>query len=111
MVAYEATFFLNQTLPLLVTLGSPLGLQNIVYQRPQPPVFPGKVLRWMNIADADDLVAAEPNLEILFGAGKPDGAVFEGGYTVDNGAEPHNSSFYLGKKEVGAAVGAVFSPV
>jgi hypothetical protein len=27
MVAYEATFFLNQT------LGSPLGLRNIIYQR------------------------------------------------------------------------------
>jgi pimeloyl-ACP methyl ester carboxylesterase len=39
VVAFEAAHFLQQPLPLLVTLGSPLGLQNIVYQRlrPQPP--------------------------------------------------------------------------
>lgn len=113
VVAFEAAHFLQQPLPLLVTLGSPLGLRNIVYQRlrPQPPVFPPQVRRWVNIADRDDLVAAEPNLEVLFGAGKPEGALFECGYTVDNGAEPHNSSFYLGKREVGAPVGAVFSAV
>jgi hypothetical protein len=94
-----------------VTLGSPLGLQNIVYRRlrPQPPAFPAQVQRWINIADRDDFVAADPNLGVLFGAGKPDSALFECGYMVDNGAEPHNSSFYLSKKEVGAPVGTVFS--
>jgi hypothetical protein len=35
----------------------------------------------------------------------PTGAVFEGGYTVDNGANPHNADFYLGKAKVGTAVG------
>src|SRR5262245_23975569 len=42
VVAYEACFALKRPLPLLVTVGSPLGLSNIVYQRlrPQPPVFP-----------------------------------------------------------------------
>jgi hypothetical protein len=112
VVAYEAAHRMNQPLPLLLTLGSPLGLQTIVYQRlrPQPPAFPPKVERWVNIADQDDFIAAEPNLEGLFGAGLPGGAVFEGGYTVDNGAEPHNSDFYLGKREVGKPVGTVFSP-
>jgi len=53
VVAYEATHFLREPLPLLVTLGSPLNLHTIIYQRlrPQPPVFPPKVQRWVNIAD------------------------------------------------------------
>src|SRR6516225_8981118 len=42
VVAYEATQELEHPLPLLITLGSPLGLNTIVYQRlrPQPPSFP-----------------------------------------------------------------------
>ena len=90
-------------------MGSPLGLQTIIYQRlqPQPPGFPQNVQRWVNVADHDDFIAAEPNLEGLFRAGIPAGAVFEGGYTVDNGAEPHNADFYLGKAQVGKPVGEV----
>ena len=39
----------------------------------------------------------------------PEGASFEGGYTVDNGAEPHNSDFYLGKVQVGKEIGKIFN--
>jgi hypothetical protein len=104
VVAYEVAHLIKQPLPILLTLGSPLGLQTVVYQRlrPQPPGFPPKVLRWVNVADRDDLVATEPDLGGLFGSGMPDGAVFETGYTVDNGASPHNSLFYLGKAQVAA---------
>lgn len=110
VIAYEAAHLMKQPLPLLVTLGSPLGLQTIVYQRlrPQPPGFPPMVRQWVNIADRDDFIAAEPNLADLFGAGIPASAKFEGGYTVDNGADPHNSDFYLGKAQVGRVVGETF---
>lgn len=111
VVAYEAVQRLSQPLPLLVTLGSPLGLQTIIYQRlrPQPPGFPPAVHRWVNVADRDDFIAAEPDLTGLFGARMPAGAVFEGGYTVDNGAQPHKADFYLGKSQVGRAVGELFA--
>ena len=111
VIAYEAAHLMKQPLPLLLTLGSPLGLQTIIYQRlrPQPPGFPPAVRRWVNIADRDDFIAAEPNLEGLFHAGMPAGTTFEGGYTVDNGADPHNSDFYLGKAQVGKPLGEVFS--
>lgn len=111
VVAYEAAHLMRQPLPLLLTLGSPLGLQTIIYQQlqPQPPGFPPSVRRWVNIADRDDFIAAEPNLEGLFSAGIPVGASFKGGYTVDNGAQPHNSDFYLGKVQVGREIGQVFS--
>jgi hypothetical protein len=110
VAAYETAHRINQPLPLLITLGSPLGLQTIVYARlrPEPPGFPPLVRRWVNIADRDDFIAAEPDLKGLFGKGVPTGAIFESGYTVDNGAEPHNAQFYLGKAQVGKPVGEVF---
>jgi pimeloyl-ACP methyl ester carboxylesterase len=109
VAAYEVAHRRNQPLPLLITLGSPLGLRTIVYERlrPQPPGFPPLVQRWVNIADRDDFIAAEPDLRGLFKQGMSIRAVFESGYTVDNGAEPHNAQFYLGKAQVGKPVGEV----
>ena len=42
VVAFEAAQTLDHPLPLLVTIGCPLGLHTIVYERvrPQPPRFP-----------------------------------------------------------------------
>jgi hypothetical protein len=52
---------LPKPLPLLITLGSPLGLRTVVYDRvvPQPPCYPPRVQWWVNIADRNDLIAAE----------------------------------------------------
>jgi hypothetical protein len=107
VVAYEAAHRLAQPLPLLVTLGSPLGLRTIVYERlhPQPPGYPARVGRWVNLADRDDFIAAAPDLAPLFGTGQPAGALFEGGWTVDNGAEPHRAMFYLTKQETARPIG------
>jgi hypothetical protein len=106
VVAYEAAHRLAQPLPLLVTFGSPLGLRTIVYERlrPQPPGFPPRVGRWVNVADRDDFIAAAPDLAALFG-GQPAPALFEGGWMVDNGAEPHRATFYLTKQETARPVG------
>jgi hypothetical protein len=107
VVAYEAAHQLAQPLPLLVTLGSPLGLRTIVYERlrPHPPGFPQQVRQWVNVADRDDLVAAAPDLTPLFSAHQPATARFEGGWTVDTGAEPHTATFYLNKAQVGRPIG------
>jgi hypothetical protein len=105
VVAYEACFRLRHSLPLLVTIGSPLGLANVVYQRlrPQPPVFPPLVRRWVNIADRNDVVAAEPDLRRFFGAVPPE-AVFEA-VAVTNGKDAHKAESYLTAVEVGRAIG------
>ena len=102
---------MQHPLPLLVTLGSPLGLDTIIYPklRPQPPTYPPKALRWVNIADSDDFVAAEPDLTKFFSNGIPSTASFEGAHTVDNGAKPHNVDFYLTKAQVGKPVGETLS--
>lgn len=106
VVAYEAAAQLSRPLPLLVTIGSPLGLRTVIYDRliPQPPTFPARVARWVNVADRDDLVAARPDLTNLFTAGKPDGAVLESTATVDNGAQPHSAVFYLPQREVAGPI-------
>ncbi|WP_256591130.1 MULTISPECIES: hypothetical protein [unclassified Pseudomonas] len=103
VVAYEAAHQLHQRLPLLVTLGSPLGLHSIIYQRlvPQPPCYPPMVQRWVNVADVNDLIAVEPDLRGMFGIGLPADSIFESESTVDNGSEPHRADFYLGKQAVG----------
>ncbi len=111
VVAFEAAQRLDHPLPLLITMGCPLGLRTVVYERvrPQPPRFPPAVLRWVNIADRNDIVAAEPDLTPLFGSTVPPGAVLEGGYTVENGAKPHQADFYLTKTQVGRPIGVLFS--
>jgi hypothetical protein len=110
-VAYEVAHRLEQPLPLLVTLGSPLGLDTVVYPklRPQPPTFPPHVRRWVNVADRSDLVAAEPDLAPFFGT-VPEEAVFDSRATVDNGAEPHRATFYLTKAEVGRPLAECLHP-
>jgi hypothetical protein len=107
VIAYEVVAKLQQPLPLFLTIGSPLGLQTIVYQklRSQPPAFPANVQRWVNVSDRDDFIAAEPDLSKMFSRGIPPGASFESTHTVDNGADPHNAGFYLTKAEIGRPIG------
>ena len=105
VVAYEAVHRHAHPMALLVTMGSPLGLRTVVLDRVRPPArYPSQVARWVNVADRDDVVAAAPDLSSLF-PGVPPSCRFDGGYTVDNGAEPHSARFYLTSREVGRAIG------
>lgn len=123
VIAYEVAAQLDRPLPLLITLGSPLGLRTIIYDKvlPHPPVFPPNVHRWVNIADTNDLVAAEPDLSELFpvrdtqlleskwlekGPGGQ-GALLNG--VVNNGPEPHSAIYYLKNWQVGVAVSRVLN--
>ena len=95
----------DQPVPLLVTLGSPLGLSAISQRlQPQPPAFPAAVRRWVNIAAPDDVVAARRELHAVFDRDRPHDALFEDTWNVDNGSKPHQINFYLTKKSCGAAV-------
>ncbi|MGA4988522.1 hypothetical protein [Nonomuraea bangladeshensis] len=69
VVAYE-TLWANPDLriELLITLGSPLGMRNVVFERLLPAPINGRgerppgVARWVNIADKDDIAAIPPGL-------------------------------------------------
>lgn len=120
VLAYEvASSYLTFPLPLLVTMGSPLGLRTIIYDRiqPRPPVYPSKVRCWVNVADRNDLVAAEPQLADLFPNGNGSVGVTEGriqsGWlndeAVNNGPRPHEGEYYLRKRAVGRPLASAFA--
>jgi hypothetical protein len=109
VIAYEVAHQLDHPV-LLVTLGSPLGLRHVIYERtrPQPASFPPRVHRWVNVADREDLIAAIPDLGLLF-PGRPGAATFESGVEVKNGAKPHSGKSYLESLEVGQEVAAALA--
>src|SRR5690606_5546430 len=73
IVAYEVLSLLKRgeiALDALVTLGSPLGLQEVQDYLQPPPAVPAVVARWHNFADPLDLVAFDKMLASDFrGAG------------------------------------------
>jgi hypothetical protein len=119
VVAYEALNALDasgageglkdgrgQRVRALVTLGSPLGIRNLIFDRLQPPpgggrgAWPGGPgLVWTNVADAGDVVALVKDLRPAFGDHLY-------GYVVHNGAHAHDASAYLTDPLTGAAIAA-----
>ncbi|MFG2946325.1 alpha/beta hydrolase [Streptomyces adustus] len=65
VVAMEALQSYEGPVPLLVTVGSPLGLRSVVRDRmrPQPLRVPESVDEWLNFWDRDDLVVGRPRWE------------------------------------------------
>jgi pimeloyl-ACP methyl ester carboxylesterase len=110
VVAYEALCAHPQW-PVLtfVTLGSPLGIRNLIFDRlmPAPTAISGKlraawpsgVESWTNVADVADVVALAKDLRPLFGDSVSC-------YVVDNGSHAHDVRPYLTAAETGAAIAA-----
>lgn len=103
VVAWEACQALDRPLPMLITLGSPLGLDTVIYPRlrPQPPAWPPPVRRWVNVAHPDDIVAADPDLGPLFPG--PDDLAIES-HTPPSKHEHHAAAGYLEEQATGHAV-------
>jgi hypothetical protein len=103
VVAYETLcHFQSDNAPAFATLGSPLGIPNLIFDRLEPrPVFgvghwPGSVPEWINIADRHDMVAAVKRLAPLFGPTVRD-------VSVENEALAHDVVPYLTAAETGKA--------
>ena len=107
VVAYEA-LCAHPEWPVntLITLGSPLGIRNLIFDclKPAPRdglgSWPGNVQRWVNIFDRGDVVALVKDLKPLFGRA---GVTIED-ISIDNGATAHGSGPYLTAKETGDAI-------
>lgn len=111
VVAYEALCAnLDWPVRVLVTLGSPLGIANLIFDRLQPIPRPGKDARasprghwpgkgraWTNIADEADVVALVKDLRPGFGSEVD-------GWIIDNGAHAHSAKPYLIAVETGRAI-------
>jgi hypothetical protein len=106
VVAYEALCRKPENVVSFVSLGSPLGIQNLIFQklRPRPSAeniggWPGLVKHWINIADKGDIVALEKKLAPFFGKEVRDILVY-------NGSDAHHGERYLTTKEAGEAITA-----
>lgn len=99
VVAYEV-LCAKPDLPVttFVTLGSPLGIPNLVFDRlePEPGRWPN-VSAWTNIADRGDVVALAKELRPLFGDRVRD-------ILIHNGAKAHDVRPYLTARETGLAI-------
>lgn len=108
VVAYEFLCANQEPRPrALVTLGSPLGLRHVVFDRLRPAprdeggspcgAWPGSGRTWTNIADSGDVVAVVEDLRPLFG---PDLKQVR----VHNGAHAHDMNPYLTDRATGEAI-------
>lgn len=112
VVAYEALCSLSaeRTAELhLVTMGSPLGIPNLIFERLEPTPLeisrqnsgrsPG-VLSWTNLSAPNDVVALIKQLEPLFDFNICDFSV-DNGYVRDN---PHAVGAYLNTETTAQAI-------
>jgi hypothetical protein len=87
----------------LVTLGSPLGIRNLIFDKLDPcptnerGAWPGSVNHWFNVSDVGDVVALVKSIKGPFGDHVEDRSIF-------NGASAHDVTRYLTAKETGDAV-------
>jgi hypothetical protein len=106
VVAYETLH--HSTHPsALITLGSPLGLQNVIYREGRlqvwPAHVPANVSSWYNFAAKDYLVAARLDIAPYFPPA-PGSAVTPISHIVDTGSKPHDIIHYLTQPSCGQAV-------
>jgi hypothetical protein len=102
VVAYEVLCAAKaSSVKSFVTLGSPLGISNVVFGKLEPAPVKGKgawpgAEQWFNIADTGDIVALQKTLAPLFGP--------VGDSLVHNGSHAHDVLPYLTSVETGRAV-------
>jgi len=104
VVAYEALCEKRTRVASFLTVGSPLGIRNVVFEKLTPAAnamgvgaWPGAVQYWTNIAARGDIVAAQKKLAPLFGSKVED-------LRIDSGWDAHSSTRYLNTEEAGKAI-------
>jgi hypothetical protein len=96
---------------LLLTVGCPLGIPNVIFDKLTPApsggvgLWPETVADWVNVADPDDFVALRKDLAPLFPSPTAGRAVAD--RLVDNGDEPHAAERYLNSRQSGSAIADV----
>ncbi|WP_067992911.1 PGAP1-like alpha/beta domain-containing protein [Nocardia pseudobrasiliensis] len=109
VVAYEFLCSAPSSVRTLITLGSPLGVPNLIFDRLTPApdggkgVWPQGISNWVNIAERNDVVPLRKTLAELFPPTSGGAGVLD--RLVDNGDEPHAVERYLNAAATGAAVG------
>jgi hypothetical protein len=106
VVAYESLCaHKSWSVRVFVSLGSPLGIPHLIFNRLRPPpvagkgAWPGQVRKWVNVADTADIVALSKELAPLFNGNVED-------RIVNNDANAHDVAPYLTAAETGRAIAA-----
>jgi hypothetical protein len=108
VIAYETLFEKPEQVIAFISIGSPLGIRNVVFDRLDPPPhagigrWPPGVKYWTNIAAKGDIVAAQKKLAPLFDKGVED-------VVIDSGWDAHSSTRYLNTVEAGTAIARALS--
>ena len=85
---------------MLVTLGSPLGIDSVRKGFAKPRIRPANVQRWVNGADPEDFVALRAELTSdTFGSGIENYADIDNGYD-----DPHDILQYLKDPRISNAI-------
>lgn len=110
IVAYEYLCrYQPSGVKLLITMGSPLGIRNLIFDRLTPApvagvgIWPGELPTWVNVADPNDFVAMQKKLTDLWRGQAPAREVTD--REVDNGSQPHDAARYLNSRQTGTALG------
>lgn len=105
VITYEALCEKPAQVTAFITLGSPLGIPNAIFDKltPAPHTgglghWPGAVKQWSNVAARGDIVAAQKKLAPVFGGQLEDIA-------IDSGWDAHSSTRYLNAMQTGRAIG------
>lgn len=119
MIAFDALHDLDPgkyDVPLFVTIGSPLGMEEVKdrFKKWKVPLeVPPCVKRWVNVADRFDPVAIDSDLTGDYSGGLENIRGF--GLNPDSPLDPHSGTGYLSTKEVrrpiNETLGASFSQV
>lgn len=104
VVAYE-TLCLYPNLPVrsFVTIGCPLGIRNLIFDRLEPEPkdnlgeWPDGIQSWHNVVDPGDIIALGKPLKPLFGSRVSD-------HWVDNGNNAHSLERYLSSSIMGGII-------
>ena len=72
VIAYEGLLHSTVTIPTLITIGSPIGVRHLIYEKLRPPEAaprsPPNVGRWINVSNLRDaIVVPVPEIRELFG--------------------------------------------
>ncbi|MFI0353177.1 hypothetical protein ACH34Q_22230 [Actinomadura sp. 9N407] len=105
VIAYETLWSRPDLhVDLLITLGSPLGMPTVVFDRLKPSPEGGRgsrppgVRRWVNLADIGDFVAVPPTLALKFDGIGHDAEVVVGEWAA------HGARHYLANDDVREAI-------
>lgn len=105
VIGFETMHDYASTVPLWVTLGSPLAMRTVVWPKllPRPPATPLMVHRWLNYWDRDDIIVSRPILEADFAA-NASGILPESRRVDSDGIWVHSAAKYLAQAGVAGPV-------